>query len=51
MLCQVKIVNITAVKPLLNNMPEKVLVADDDDTDLIKEMKERIKVDLGSKFI
>ena len=44
-------VTITAVKPILNNLPRKVLVADDDDTDLTKEMKERIKVDLGSKLI
>ena len=37
---------ISAVKPLLNYLLEKVLVPDDDDTDLTKEMKERIKVDL-----
>ena len=36
---------ISAVKPLLNHLLQKVLVADDDDTDLTKEMKE------GSKFI
>ena len=39
-------VTISAVNPILNHLLEKVLVADDDDTDLTKEMKERIKVDL-----
>ena len=39
-------VTVSAVKPLLNHLLEKVLVAEDDDTDLTKEMKERIKVDL-----
>ena len=38
-------VTISAVKPLLNHLLQKVLVADDDDTHLRKEMKE------GSKFI
>ena len=33
-------------KPLLNHLLEKVLLADDDDTDLTKEMKVGIKVDL-----
>ena len=45
---------ISAVKPLLNHLPEKVLVADDNDTDLtkeIKEMKERIKVDLELRYL
>ena len=47
-------VTISAVKPLLNHLPEKVLVANDDDTDLtkeIKEMKERIKVDLELRYL
>ena len=47
-------VTISAVKPLLNHLPEKVLVADDDDTDLtkeIKEMKGRIKVDLELRYL
>ena len=35
----------SVVKPLLNHLLEKVLVAEDDDMDLTKEMKERIKVD------
>ena len=35
-------VTVSAVKPLLNHLLEKVLVAEDDDTDLTKEMKERI---------
>ena len=39
-------VTVSAVKPLLNHLLEKVLVAEDDDTDLTKEMKERIKVNL-----
>ena len=30
-------VTITAEKPILNNLPRKVLVADDDDTDLTKK--------------
>ena len=30
---------------------EKVLVAEDDDTDLTKEMKERIKVDLEVRYL
>ena len=34
----------SAVKPLLNHLLEKVLVADDDDTDLTKEMKEESKL-------
>ena len=29
-------VTISAVKPMLKHLPEKVLVADDDDTDLTK---------------
>ena len=44
-------VTISAVKPLLSHLLEKVLVADDDDTDLTKEMKERIKVDLRVKIL
>ena len=44
-------VTISAVKPLLNHLLEKVLVADDDDTDLTKEMKERIKVDLQLRYL
>ena len=44
-------VTISAVKPLLNHLLEKVLVADDNDTDLIKEMKERIKVDLELRYL
>ena len=43
-------VTISAVKPLLNHLLEKVLVADDD-TDLTKEMKERIKVDLELRYL
>ena len=37
-----------AVKPLLNHLLEKVLVAEDDDTDLTKEMKE---VDLEVRYL
>ena len=44
-------VTISAVKPLLSHLLEKVLVADDDDTDLTKEMKERIKVDLELRYL
>ena len=42
---------ISAVKPLLNHLLEKVLVADDDNTDLMKEIKERIKVDLELRYL
>ena len=35
-------VTVSAVKPLLNHLLKKVLVAEDDDTNLTKEMKERI---------
>ena len=35
-------VTVSAVKPLSNHLLEKVLVAEDDYTDLTKEMKERI---------
>ena len=44
-------VTVSAVKPLLNHLLEKVLVAEDDDTDLTKEMKERIKVDLELRYL
>ena len=44
-------VTVSAVKPLLNHLLEKVLVAEDDDTDLTKEMKERIKVDLEVRYL
>ena len=37
---------VSAVKPLLNHLLEKILMAENVDTDLTKEMKERIKVDL-----
>jgi len=35
-------VTVSAVKPLLNHITEEVLVAEDDDIDLTKEMKKRI---------
>ena len=41
-----KCVTISAVKPLLNHLTEEVLVAEDDDSDLTKEMKKRIRDDL-----
>ena len=44
-------VTVSAVKPLLNHLLEKALVTDDDDTDLTKEMKERIKVDLELRYL
>ena len=43
-----KCVAISVVKPLLSHVLDKVLVAEDDDTDLMKEMKERMKGDLES---
>ena len=44
-------VTVSAVKPLLNHLLKRVLVAEDDDTDLTKEMKERIKVDLEVRYL
>ena len=44
-------VTISALKPLLSLLLEKVLVADDEDRDLTKEMKERIKVDLELRYL
>ena len=44
-------VTVSAIKPLLNHLLEKVLVAEDHDTDLTKEMKERIKVDLELRYL
>ena len=40
-----------AIKPLLNHLLEKMLVAEDYDTDVTKEMKERIKVDLELRYL
>jgi len=37
------------VKTLLNHITEKVLVAEDNNTDLTKEMKKRIKEDLKAR--
>ena len=34
-----KCVTVSAVKPLLSHLAEEVLVAENDDTDLTKEMK------------
>jgi len=45
-----KCVTISAVKPLLNHKIEEVLVVEDDDTDMTKEMKKRIKEDLQTKY-
>ena len=38
-------VTISAVNPIVHHITKEILVAKEDDTDLTKEMKERIKVD------
>jgi len=45
-----KCVTVSAVKPLLNHLTEEVLVAEDDDSDLTKEMKKRIREDLQVRY-
>ena len=45
-----KCVTVSAVKPLLSHLAEEVLVAENDDTDLTKEMKKRIKDDLEARY-
>ena len=44
-------VTISALKALLNHLLEELLVAADDDTDLTKEMKERIQVDIQLRYL
>ena len=43
-------VTVSAVKPLLSYLTEEVLVAEDDDTSLTKEIKRRIKDDLEARY-
>ena len=44
-----KCVTVSVVKPLLSHLAEEVLVAEDDNTDLTKEMEKRIKDDLEAR--
>ena len=41
---------VSAVKPLLSYLTEEVLVAENDDTSLTKEIKRRIKDDLEARY-
>ena len=41
-----KCVTVSAVKPLLSYLTSEVLVDQEGDTELTKEIKERVKVDL-----
>jgi len=43
-------VTVSAVKPMPSYLTEKVLVAENDDTNLTKEMKRRIKDDLEARY-
>jgi len=45
-----KCVTISASKPLLSHLIEEVLVAKNDNTDLTKEMKKRIKEDPQARY-